>query len=156
MIFTDAAIATTFASLFLAVVVSVFRIRMITPQFLLLFWICASLLGGRGHGSHSELSGDSSAPAAAISATSSFWGRTAAPSSLPAGWRRRRSWVIAFSDSSTSNGGMSATELKTRYPLCCSFDELSEYLRRNVVDEVANYLPLRSFYEHVLADCGLV
>ena len=33
-------------------------------------------------------------------------------------------------------------------PLCCSFDGLAEYLRRNVVDEVANYLPLRSFYEH--------
>ncbi len=39
-------------------------------------------------------------------------------------------------------------KLEKPYPLCCSFDELAEYLRRNVVDEVANYLPLRSFYEH--------
>src|SRR5262249_38113968 len=37
---------------------------------------------------------------------------------------------------------------RTNYPLCCGFDDLAEYLRRNVVDEVANYLPLRSFYEH--------
>jgi exopolysaccharide biosynthesis polyprenyl glycosylphosphotransferase len=34
-----------------------------------------------------------------------------------------------------------------RYPLCCNFQELPEYLRGNVVDEVANYLPLKSFYE---------
>ncbi len=35
--------------------------------------------------------------------------------------------------------------------LCCSFDELGEFLRRNVVDEVAIYLPLRSFYGLALA-----
>jgi exopolysaccharide biosynthesis polyprenyl glycosylphosphotransferase len=32
--------------------------------------------------------------------------------------------------------------------VACSFDELPEFLRNNVVDEIANYLPLRSFYEH--------
>jgi exopolysaccharide biosynthesis polyprenyl glycosylphosphotransferase len=49
------------------------------------------------------------------------------------------------------NGG-----LKLRYPLCCDFEGLSEYLRSNVVDEVTNYLPLRSFYErasHVAILC---
>jgi exopolysaccharide biosynthesis polyprenyl glycosylphosphotransferase len=48
--------------------------------------------------------------------------------------------------------------LKMKYPLCCDFEGLAEYLRRNVVDEVANYLPLRSFYEHsarVAALCEL-
>ena len=36
----------------------------------------------------------------------------------------------------------------TGYKLCCDYAGLAEYLRRNVVDEVAIYLPLRSFYEH--------
>jgi exopolysaccharide biosynthesis polyprenyl glycosylphosphotransferase len=36
----------------------------------------------------------------------------------------------------------------TGYPLCCDFDHLSDFLRRTVVDEVAIYLPLRSFHEH--------
>ena len=38
--------------------------------------------------------------------------------------------------------------LQTGYRLCCNFDGLSEYLRRNVIDEVAMYLPVRSFYEY--------
>jgi exopolysaccharide biosynthesis polyprenyl glycosylphosphotransferase len=33
-------------------------------------------------------------------------------------------------------------------PLACNLTALPEYLRHNVVDEVANYLPLRSSYEH--------
>jgi exopolysaccharide biosynthesis polyprenyl glycosylphosphotransferase len=36
----------------------------------------------------------------------------------------------------------------TGYKVCCDFAGLSEFLRRNVVDEVATYLPLRSFYQH--------
>jgi exopolysaccharide biosynthesis polyprenyl glycosylphosphotransferase len=31
---------------------------------------------------------------------------------------------------------------------CCTFAGLSEFLRHNVVDEAAMYLPLRSYYEH--------
>jgi exopolysaccharide biosynthesis polyprenyl glycosylphosphotransferase len=38
--------------------------------------------------------------------------------------------------------------LQTGYRLCCNFDGLAEYLRRNVIDEVAMYLPVRSFYEY--------
>ena len=36
----------------------------------------------------------------------------------------------------------------TGYKIACNYDGLAEFLRRNVVDEVAIYLPLRSFYEH--------
>ena len=32
--------------------------------------------------------------------------------------------------------------------LCCSFSGLADFLRHNVVDEAAIYLPLRSYYEH--------
>jgi exopolysaccharide biosynthesis polyprenyl glycosylphosphotransferase len=35
----------------------------------------------------------------------------------------------------------------TSFHLACSSDDLPEFLRHNVVDEVAMYLPLRSFYE---------
>lgn len=34
------------------------------------------------------------------------------------------------------------------YGVCCNFATLADFLRRNVVDEVASFLPLRSFYEH--------
>jgi exopolysaccharide biosynthesis polyprenyl glycosylphosphotransferase len=35
----------------------------------------------------------------------------------------------------------------TGFRLACDYDGLAEFLRHNVVDEVAIYLPLRSFYE---------
>ena len=31
---------------------------------------------------------------------------------------------------------------------CCTFDGLADFLRHNVVDEAAMYLPLRSYYQH--------
>jgi CoA-binding domain len=34
------------------------------------------------------------------------------------------------------------------YNRCCNFGELANFLRHNVVDEAAIYLPLRSYYEH--------
>ncbi len=36
---------------------------------------------------------------------------------------------------------------KSGFPLVCGTEGLPEFLRRNVVDEVAMYLPLRSYYE---------
>jgi exopolysaccharide biosynthesis polyprenyl glycosylphosphotransferase len=36
----------------------------------------------------------------------------------------------------------------TRHTRCCTFAGLADFLRHNVVDEVAIYLPLRSYYEH--------
>jgi exopolysaccharide biosynthesis polyprenyl glycosylphosphotransferase len=39
----------------------------------------------------------------------------------------------------------------TGFPLVCDSDRIAEFLRNNVVDEVAIYLPLRSFYEHAAA-----
>jgi exopolysaccharide biosynthesis polyprenyl glycosylphosphotransferase len=36
---------------------------------------------------------------------------------------------------------------ESRFPLCCNCAGLAEFLRANVVDELAIYLPLRSFYE---------
>jgi exopolysaccharide biosynthesis polyprenyl glycosylphosphotransferase len=36
----------------------------------------------------------------------------------------------------------------TGHARCCTFLGLAEFLRKNVVDEAAMYLPLRSYYEH--------
>ncbi|HXM94773.1 MAG TPA: sugar transferase [Candidatus Dormibacteraeota bacterium] len=36
----------------------------------------------------------------------------------------------------------------TGHTRCCSFSGLADFLRHNVVDEAAIYLPLRSYYEH--------
>jgi exopolysaccharide biosynthesis polyprenyl glycosylphosphotransferase len=44
-----------------------------------------------------------------------------------------------------------ATGLK----LVCDFSGVAEFLRRNVVDEVAIYLPLRSYYEHASQMAGV-
>lgn len=37
---------------------------------------------------------------------------------------------------------------ETGHQRCCTFSGLAEFLRHNVVDEAAMYLPLRSYYEH--------
>jgi exopolysaccharide biosynthesis polyprenyl glycosylphosphotransferase len=63
--------------------------------------------------------------------------------------------ILGFVDDEWSG---SAAVRETGYPICCDFAGLAEYLRRNVVDEVATYVPLRSFYEHaaqVAALCDL-
>jgi exopolysaccharide biosynthesis polyprenyl glycosylphosphotransferase len=138
--------ATAIATLSLGIVTVVFRISMITPQFLFLFWISASILVAgsrillrscleivRARGRNLRYTLILGTNRRAIS----FARRLAATPE----WGYR---VLGFVDSEWHEG----TELEMPYPLCCSFDDLSEYLRRNVVDEVANYLPLRSFYEH--------
>jgi exopolysaccharide biosynthesis polyprenyl glycosylphosphotransferase len=142
----NATCATTIASLFLGVVVIVFRIGMVTPEFLLLFWILASaLVAGsrvliriclaslrvRGRNLRYIL----------ILGTNRRAVEFARRLDATPEWGYR---VLGFVDREWHVGD----GLEKPYPLCCSFDGLAEYLRRNVVDEVANYLPLRSFYEH--------
>jgi exopolysaccharide biosynthesis polyprenyl glycosylphosphotransferase len=52
--------------------------------------------------------------------------------------------VLGFVD----DGWVMKEESETKeFLLVCRTDELPEFLRRNVVDEMAMYLPLRSFYE---------
>jgi exopolysaccharide biosynthesis polyprenyl glycosylphosphotransferase len=138
--------ATTVASLVLGMGGMVLRIEMITPQFLFLFWIFASVLVAgarviirscleiarvRGRNLRYTL----------ILGTNRRAIEFARRLEATPEWGYR---VLGFVDQEWHEGA----ESKKSYPLCCSFDDLSEYLRRNVVDEVANYLPLRSFYEH--------
>jgi len=153
---TDAFIAATIASIFLGLLVFVFHISMITLPFLLVFWFCSSLLVSgarllirifletmrvRGHNLRFILILGTNRRAI------EFARRLEQTPEL--GYR-----LLGFVDEQWHEPAI----LKIKYPLCCDFEGLAEYLRRNVVDEVANYLPLRSFYEHsakVAALCEL-
>jgi exopolysaccharide biosynthesis polyprenyl glycosylphosphotransferase len=143
----DAVKATTLATLLLTAVMAALRISMVTPGFVFAFWISASLLvaGGRvlirsfletirarGHNlRHILILGTNTR-------ASSFARRLEAKPEL--GYR-----VLGFVDDPWS--GLQDF-LETGNTLCCSLDKLANYLRHNVVDEVAFYLPLASFYEH--------
>jgi exopolysaccharide biosynthesis polyprenyl glycosylphosphotransferase len=149
--------ATTLMDAGLLVATRVVTIRMVTTAFLALFWIVsfAVLVGGRlivrrfqegmrrrGRNLHYILILGTNRRAIA------FASRIEAKPEL--GYR-----ILGFVD---DNWEGTAGFLTTDYPLCCNFDGLSDYLRRNVVDEVATYLPLRSYYEHayrVAALCEL-
>jgi len=151
--FLNSAKATTLASLFFGLTAVVWRIRMTTPLFLLQFWIASGVLvagtrvllqGGlefvrrRGHNHRHILILGTNRRAI------NFARRLDASPEL--GYR-----ILGFVDSEWHMDG----ESKTGHPLCCGFDGLAECLRRNVVDEVANYLPLRSRYEQCSAVAAL-
>lgn len=141
-----ATFATTIASLFLGVVAILFHISMITPQFLFLFWICASTLvaGSRlliRSGLEMVRVRGRNLRYILILGTNRRAVEFARRLEATPEWGYR---VLGFVDEEWHEGA----DLRTSYPLCCDFAGLAEYLRRNVVDEVANYLPLRSFYEH--------
>ena len=156
-IIMEAAKATSLSTICLAAGARVFVIRMATPKFILLFWIFSSILvistrvamryflgivRSRGGNLRNVLilgtNGRAIEFARRVEAKSEF------------GYR-----ILGFVDVEWAG-----TEEFRRcgYPVCCSFEGLADFLRRNVVDEVAFYLPLRSFYEHasqVAALCEL-
>jgi exopolysaccharide biosynthesis polyprenyl glycosylphosphotransferase len=143
----DAVKATTLATIGLMVVTKLCKVTMITVDFLVVFWILSSSLviiariavrhlleriRLRGHNlRHVLILGTNSR---AIE----FAQRLEAKPDL--GYR-----VLGFVDDDWPG---QLEFLLTPYTLCCSFEGLSDFLRRNVVDEVAIYLPLRSFYEY--------
>lgn len=142
----EAVKAATVACLLLGVLAYVFRITMITPQFLLAFWVFSSaLVAGarllirsfleslRAHGHNLRFVLILGTNRRAIE----YAQRLEQAPEL--GYR-----VLGFVDEHWHEPHI----LRMKYPLCCDFEGLAEYLRRNVVDEVTNYLPLRSFYEH--------
>ena len=153
----DAVRATTLATAALVLAARIFHIKMVNLNLVLVFWIlsciaviCARifvryLLGKvrlRGHNlRHVLILGTNSR---AID----FAHRIENMPEL--GYR-----IVGFVDDEWA--GLQEFR-KTSYGLCCDIEGLSAYLRRNVVDEVAIYLPLRSFYEHtsqIVALCEL-
>ncbi|MFY9528012.1 MAG: sugar transferase, partial [Candidatus Acidiferrales bacterium] len=143
----DAVKATTLVSICLIVCATLFHIRMITSAFLVLFWIfsCVLVVSGRllvrnvlgrirrrGRDLHFILILGTNSRAL------SFASRIEAKPEL--GYR-----VLGFVDDEWEG---IAGFLGAGYNFCCNFAGLPEFLRRNVVDEIAFYLPFRSFYEY--------
>ena len=139
--------ATTLATLCMALIAAVFSVIMITPRFLVLFWIISSMsvlasrfllqywLGQvRRHGRNLRYLLVLGTNSRAIKFVRKI-------ESVP----ERGYELLGFVDESWA--GLEDFKA-TNYKLACDFAGLSEFLRRNVVDEVAIYLPLRSFYEH--------
>ena len=123
-----------------------FYILIITPMFLLWFWgigsvsviaarlVLRSALGAirkRGRNLHHVL-------VLGTNARALEFGRRI--QAMP----ERGCRVLGFVDDEWS--GMERFK-ESGFPLACRYDGLSEFLRKNVVDEIAIYLPLRSFYE---------
>ena len=145
--FFDILKAATLCALCVALLAAVFSIRMVSPRFLALFWIItfASLLsvrimlryalsGIRRRGRNLRYVLILGTNARAIE----FARRL--ESTPERGYR-----LLGLVDDEWANF---AKFKETGLPFACRQADLAEYLRRNVVDEVAFYLPLRSYYEH--------
>jgi exopolysaccharide biosynthesis polyprenyl glycosylphosphotransferase len=141
----DIARATTLAALFLGAVTLIVDIQMVKGPFLVLFWLWSFLLVAiarmalktfltfvrrRGHNLRYMLIVGTNPRAV------EFARMIANPSR---GYR-----LLGFVDDEWQ--GMDEFR-ETGLPLVCHYNGLAEFLRRNAVDEVAIYLPLRSFYE---------
>jgi exopolysaccharide biosynthesis polyprenyl glycosylphosphotransferase len=153
----DALKAATLCTVSLALVAGLFSVSMVTPRFSVIFWILssASITVGRlllrdflrwirreGHNLRHMLILGTNARALEFAR-----GIEASPE---LGYR-----ILGFVDEDWPKIGEFE---KIGRPLACDFGALPEFLRHNVVDEVVNYLPLRSFYEHasqVAALCEL-
>ncbi len=144
---TDALKATSLSTVCLALVAVFFSVRMITVPFLITFYAISSLLVVasrflmqywlaivRRHGHNLRYMLILGTNSRAIEFARKI---EASP--------ERGYQLLGFVDEDWPR----MNEFKgTGYKLCCDYAGLAEYLRRNVVDEVAIYLPLRSFYEH--------
>src|SRR5215475_1164526 len=145
--------ATTLATLFTGVVAIACQIVLITPLFLFLFWVSASLLVAgtrmiiRSGLEVARIPGRNLRHILILGTNkraTDFARRLDATPEL--GYR-----VLGFVDTIRYDRSKPGTS----YPLCCDFEQLAEFLRHNVVDEVANYLPVRSFYERSSQIAGL-
>src|SRR5260370_19466284 len=142
----DAAKGVVLASVSLMVASRFLRLRMFTAVFLIFFWACSTaiLLLGRlvtryllarlrrqGRNLHFIVILGTNARAI------EFARKIDAKPEL--GYR-----IVGFADDPWAG---TANFLEMGYRLCCDLGSLPAFLRNSVVDEVALFLPLRSFYE---------
>jgi exopolysaccharide biosynthesis polyprenyl glycosylphosphotransferase len=147
----DVLMATTLATLSMVIVALLFSIRMATSRFLALFWAIAFLeifgsrlilrylLSGirrRGHNLRNVLIVGTNSRAIEFARR--------LENAPERGYR-----LLGFVDDDWTNF---VQFRETDFPLACHQEDLPEFLRRNVVDEVVFYLPLRSFH----AQCARV
>ena len=144
--FFDILKATTLCILCASFLATVFSIRMVTPRFLAFFWIISfslvlslrlglryalALVRRRGRNLRYVLILGTNPRAI------EFARRLEATPER--GYR-----LLGFVDDEWANFDKFK---ETGFPIACGQADLAEFLRRNVVDEVAFYLPLRSYYE---------
>ena len=139
--------ATLLAAAFLLVSAKVFHIRMVTPAFVLLFWpVCTCLMISGRLGARSLLlalrrRGRNSRFMLIVGTNDRAMDFARQITGTPEFGCK----IIGFVDDDWA--GISKFE-RSGYTRCCVFAQLAEFLRHNVVDEAAIYLPLRSYYEH--------
>jgi len=146
--------ATALSSALLALLADIFRIKMITPRFLVSFLLLSSFLLAasrltlrpvlasvrrRGRNLRQMLVLGTNPRAIGFART--------IQAKPELGYR-----LLGFVDDDWQR---MAQFKRTGLPLVADHAGLAEYLRRNVVDEVAVYLPLRSFYETSCAAAAL-
>lgn len=149
--------AATFCSIFLAMASTIFFIKMVTLSFLGFFWLFSFLMVSAGRLVLREFLGNMRRHGRNLRYV------------LILGTNQRALDFAASIESRPELGYRILGFADDYWPaldrfhqsgrkLVCNFNDLPEFLRRNVVDEIANYLPLRSFYEHtsqVAALCEL-
>jgi len=146
MLAFDAAKATTLSAIGLALMGKLFEIKMLTPIFGVAFWLLSSavillarilvrygLRRIRTHGRNLRNVLILGTNSRAIEFARKI------QSKPELGYH-----VLGFVDDDWEGA---EGFLDSGYPLSCTLNSLTEFLRHNVVDEVAIYLPLRSFYE---------
>jgi exopolysaccharide biosynthesis polyprenyl glycosylphosphotransferase len=139
--------STLLASALILFLAKAFRLWMVTPAFVLIFWVCCTILMVSGRlAAHSLLlvlrrRGKNSrcmlivgTNERAIEFAQEITGRP------ELGYR-----IVGFVDDDWS--GIEKLEL-AGHTRCCTFSGLPDFLRHSVVDEAAIYLPLRSYYEN--------
>jgi exopolysaccharide biosynthesis polyprenyl glycosylphosphotransferase len=143
----DVVKADVMASVFMMAAARLLSLKMLTPAFVLLFWVCsttilvvgrlivrACLARRRRHGRNLHFIVILGTNARAIE----FARKIEARPEL--GYR-----IVGFVDDQWAGAENFA---RTGYRLCCNFEDLPGFLRHSVVDEIGIFLPLRSFYEY--------
>ena len=139
--------ATCLASILLLGLARMFHIFIVQPPFVLLFWVyCTSLMVSSRLGARSILlnlrrNGRNTRFVLIIGTNTramDFARRVATSPEL--GYK-----IVGFVDDDWD--GISSFD-ETGNVRCCNFAGLAPFLRHNVVDEAAIYLPLRSYYRH--------
>ena len=147
--------ATTLSSALLALLAELFRIRMMTPTFSCVLSGSSARFYWRRRDSSCGPCWPACEAGVEISATCWFWVPIHGRLNLPAEFRRIPGLgyrLLGFVDDDWQR---MADFKQTGFPLVSDHAGLAEFLRRNVVDEVAMYLPLRSSYENSLKAAAL-
>ena len=139
--------ATCLASILLLGLARMFHIFIVQPAFVLLFWVfCTSLMISSRLGARSILlnlrrHGRNTRFLLIIGTNSRAMEFARRVSTSPElGYK-----IVGFVDDDWD--GIHSFDETGNCP-CCNFAGLADFLRHNVVDEAAIYLPLRSYYKH--------